>query len=228
MTPSNPDSPHDIGQQIADLAKNWHQQISGAGDLAALEAIRIEALGRKGPLSEAMRGIGKLPHTERQVIGQTLNIVKKELGQALDARESALAEQALEERLARETEDVTLPPALSAKGALHPITRTCEDILAIFAEMGFSTIEGPDIEDDYHNFTALNMPPDHPARQMHDTFYLCDEDGQSGLENGFAHAYQSGADSGDGGQQATDPGGGAGADLSVRFGYYAYPDVSSS
>ena len=177
MAPSNPDSPPDIGQQISDLAKSWHQQIAGASDLEALEAIRIEALGRKGPLSEAMRGIGKLPHTERQVIGQSLNIVKKELGQALDAREAALAEQALQEKLARETVDVTLPPGLSAKGALHPITRTCEDILAIFAGMGFSTIEGPDIEDDYHNFTALNMPPDHPARQMHDTFYLCDENG---------------------------------------------------
>jgi phenylalanyl-tRNA synthetase alpha chain len=127
----------------------------------------------------AMKSLGQLEGDARRDMGQALNAVKDAVTQALDSRRSALAMAELNRRLASETVDVSLTPRPETAGVIHPLSRTLEDILAIFAEMGFVVAEGPDIESDYYNFTALNMPEDHPARQEHDTFYMTpDADGQ--------------------------------------------------
>jgi len=141
-------------------------------DLDRLEELRVEALGRKGSISELMRGLGALPADQRREAGQALNALKNEIGAAIDARHGVLAGAGLEQRLATETIDVTLPPRPRGEGRIHPISQTIEEMVAIFCEMGFRVAEGPHIEDDFHNFTALNIPPEHPARQDHDTFYL--------------------------------------------------------
>ncbi|MEE2970341.1 MAG: phenylalanine--tRNA ligase subunit alpha [Pseudomonadota bacterium] len=147
-------------------------------DLDQLEELRVEALGRKGSISELMRGLGALPADQRREAGQALNALKNEIGAAIDARHGVFAGAGLEQRLATETIDVTLPPRPRGEGRIHPISQTIEEMVAIFCEMGFRVAEGPHIEDDFHNFTALNIPPEHPARQDHDTFYLTEtEDG---------------------------------------------------
>ena len=147
-------------------------EVSGAADLAALEAVRVAALGRKGRITEQMKGLGGLDPEARKAAGQTLNRVKDRVAAAIEARQRQLDGAALEARLAGETIDVTLPPRPYREGRLHPVSQVTEECIAIFGEMGFTVTEGPDIEDDFHNFTALNIPPEHPARQMHDTFYL--------------------------------------------------------
>ena len=153
--------------------------IDAADNPDALETVRIESLGKKGELTMAMKSLGQLDGDARRDMGQALNAVKDAVTQALDARRSALAMAELNRRLASETVDVSLNPRPETAGVIHPLSRTLEDILAIFAEMGFVVAEGPDIESDYYNFTALNMPEDHPARQEHDTFYMTpDADGQ--------------------------------------------------
>ncbi len=153
--------------------------IDAADNPVALETVRIESLGKKGELTTAMKSLGQLEGDARRDMGQALNAVKDAVTQALDARRSALAMAELNRRLASETVDVSLTPRPETAGVIHPLSRTLEDILAIFAEMGFVVAEGPDIESDYYNFTALNMPEDHPARQEHDTFYMTpDADGQ--------------------------------------------------
>ena len=153
--------------------------IDAADNPDTLETVRIESLGKKGELTTAMKSLGQLDGDARRDMGQALNAVKDAVTQALDARSSALAMAELNRRLASETVDVSLTPRPETAGVIHPLSRTLEDILAIFAEMGFVVAEGPDIESDYYNFTALNMPEDHPARQEHDTFYMTpDADGQ--------------------------------------------------
>jgi phenylalanyl-tRNA synthetase alpha chain len=146
--------------------------IAAADGLDALEAIRVAALGRKGRVTELMKGLGRLEADQRRVAGQGLNAVKTAVVAAIDARQSGLASAALDAALAADRIDITLPARPQAQGRIHPISQTFDEIVAIFGEMGFSVAEGPDIEDDFHNFTALNIPPEHPARQMHDTFYL--------------------------------------------------------
>jgi len=146
--------------------------IAGAVDLAGLEALRVAALGRKGRVTELMKGLGGLDAEARRDAGQRLNALKDEIAEALEAKRGLLERGALETRLAAERLDVTLPPRPEAMGAVHPISQTVDEVVAIFGEMGFAVAEGPDIEDDWYNFTALNIPPDHPARQEHDTFYL--------------------------------------------------------
>ncbi|MGH6947124.1 MAG: phenylalanine--tRNA ligase subunit alpha [Kiloniellales bacterium] len=147
-------------------------RVAGAADLAALEALRVETLGKKGLITEQMKGLGALEPEERKAAGQRLNEVKSAVAEALEARKAALADSELDRRLEQERLDITLPPRPQAIGRIHPISQTVEEVVAIFGEMGFSFAEGPHIEDDFHNFTALNIPPDHPARQEHDTFYL--------------------------------------------------------
>lgn len=146
--------------------------VAAAPDVAALEAVRLRALGRKGAITEAMKGLGGLDPESRKAEGQALNAVKDVVAAALEARKVALEEAALEARLDSERIDVSLPPRPEAEGAVHPISQTMDELMAIFGEMGFTVAEGPEIEDDFHNFTALNIPEAHPARQMHDTFYL--------------------------------------------------------
>ncbi|MEC4590619.1 MULTISPECIES: phenylalanine--tRNA ligase subunit alpha [Nitrospirillum] len=145
---------------------------AAAPDLAALEEVRVDALGKKGRITGLMKDMGSLTPDERRERGQALNAVKEEISQALDARRQVLKAEALAQRLEAERIDVSLPARPEVEGRVHPISQTVEEMIAIFADMGFTVAEGPDIETDFNNFTALNIPPEHPARQMHDTFYL--------------------------------------------------------
>jgi phenylalanyl-tRNA synthetase alpha chain len=154
------------------IEAKWRAAASAASDPPALESIRVEALGKKGEISQLMKGLGALDPEQRREAGQQLNRIKDAVQAAIEQRREALDESRLEAKLAAERVDVTLPVRPEADGRLHPISQTIDEIVAIFGEMGFQVAEGPDIEDDFHNFTALNIPPDHPARQMHDTFYL--------------------------------------------------------
>jgi phenylalanyl-tRNA synthetase alpha chain len=154
------------------LEKKWLEAVASAPGLEALETVRVEALGKKGEISGLMKGLGALSPEERKSAGAKLNQLKDAVAAAIEARRSQLAEAAIDARLARETLDMTLPVGTGPQGRLHPISQTIDEIIAIFGEMGFKVAEGPDIEEDFYNFTALNIPPDHPARQMHDTFYL--------------------------------------------------------
>jgi len=148
--------------------------IAEAADLDKLEAVRIAALGRKGRIPELMQALGSLPPEERKAYGQVVNSLKASVGEALEARRAELSKAATVEKLAHERADVTLPVRLGplAEGRIHPVSQVTDEITEIFADMGFSIAEGPDIETDFNNFTALNIPPEHPARQDHDTFYF--------------------------------------------------------
>src|SRR6266566_4335313 len=147
-------------------------EIATASSLEGLEAIRIRVLGRRGSMTLAMRELGALDPEERRRVGAELNTDKERITAALAEATERLGRAALEERLAGEHADVTLPVMFSATGRIHPISQTIDEIVAIFGEMGFAVAEGPHIEEDFYNFTALNIPPEHPARQEHDTFYL--------------------------------------------------------
>ena len=147
-------------------------QIAEAASLEALEAARVAALGKKGTISALMGGLGAMAPEARKEAGARFNVVKDEVAAVIAARKAVLEAQALDARLSSERVDVTLPPRPERQGRVHPIPQVMEEIFTIFAQMGFAIAEGPDIEDDFHNFTALNIPPEHPARQMHDTFYF--------------------------------------------------------
>jgi phenylalanyl-tRNA synthetase alpha chain len=146
--------------------------VANAADLGALDAARVAALGKKGSVTGLMKTLGGLAPAERKVFGARVNQLKSEIEAALDARKATLGASALAAKLASEKVDVSLPTRPEGQGTLHPIGQVMDELAAIFGEMGFTWAEGPDIEDDWHNFTALNIPPDHPARQMQDTFYL--------------------------------------------------------
>ena len=148
--------------------------IKASADLKTLDDIRVSVLGKKGRLTEMMKGLGALPLEEKIAMGKGLNIVKNEIEQALEAQKKILEEKALNEKLANEKIDVTLPIRPEVQGRIHPVSKIYEEVAAIFGEMGFDVAEGPDIEDQFHNFNALNMPNNHPARQMQDTFYIND------------------------------------------------------
>jgi len=154
------------------LEKKWLEAVAAASGLDALEAVRVEALGKKGEISGLMKGLGALTPDERKSAGAKLNQLKDAVAAAIEVRKVQLAEAEIDARLQREKLDMTLPVGTGPQGRLHPISQTIDEIIAIFGEMGFKFAEGPDIEEDFYNFTALNIPPDHPARQMHDTFYL--------------------------------------------------------
>jgi phenylalanyl-tRNA synthetase alpha chain len=161
-----------VTSELQSLQARILDQIAAAADLAALDQIRVEALGKKGELTQQMKLLGGMAPDERREFGQTLNIVKGEIEIAIAAKQAVLSRAARAEKLAKERIDVTLPVLANEPGHIHPISQTIEEFIQIFAEMGFTVAEGPDVENDFNNFTALNMPPDHPARQMHDTFYL--------------------------------------------------------
>ncbi|MBT3069800.1 phenylalanine--tRNA ligase subunit alpha [Rhodomicrobium sp. Az07] len=163
------------------LSNRLLEAVGGAGDLAALDAIRVSALGKKGEISELMKKLGGLPAEERKSFGQAVNVVKDAVAAALDARKAELEAAALAEKLATDRVDVTLPVRANpaAEGRIHPISRVWEELMVIFADMGFSVAEGPDIETDDNNFTRLNFPVGHPAREAHDTFFFNpDEQGE--------------------------------------------------
>jgi phenylalanyl-tRNA synthetase alpha chain len=146
--------------------------VANAADLGALDAARVAALGKKGSVTSLMKTLGRLDPAERKEFGARVNQLKNEIEAALEARKATLGASALAAKLASEKVDVSLPTRPEGQGTLHPIGQVMDELAAIFGEMGFTWAEGPDIEDDWHNFTALNIPPDHPARQMQDTFYL--------------------------------------------------------
>ncbi len=148
------------------------EAIKNADSSQAVEGLRVAWLGKKGKLTDALKSLASLSVEEKKTYGAALNKTKQAIAQAIEAKAAALCAQELEAKLKGESVDITLPVAPDNEGRIHPITQVIAEITAIFAPMGFSVKEGPDIEDDFHNFTALNIPESHPARQMHDTFYL--------------------------------------------------------
>ena len=153
-------------------------QVDAAGDIAALEAIRVAALGKSGQISELLKSLGKMSPDERREKGPAINGLRDAVAGAIAERKAEMEAAELDRRLAAETVDLSLPPPPRRKGSVHPTMQVMDEMIAIFAEMGFSVAEGPDIETDFNNFTALNFPPKHPAREMHDTFFMApDENG---------------------------------------------------
>ncbi|GHG10886.1 phenylalanine--tRNA ligase alpha subunit [Paracoccus aerius] len=154
------------------LRQQWLDRINGATDPSEIEEVRLAALGKKGEISLKMRELGRMSPEERQTIGRALNELRDELDAALRARKLSLEDAALEARLAGEWLDVTLPGRPRPQGTIHPISQVTEEVTAIFADMGFAVAEGPQVESDWYNFDALNIAPEHPARQEHDTFFM--------------------------------------------------------
>jgi phenylalanyl-tRNA synthetase alpha chain len=163
---------NDTTQDIAALEAELLASVEAADSLDALEQTRVAALGRKGRITTMMKGLGGLDPELRRQTGGALNTVKDKVQAAIEARHASLHDAELDARLAAEKIDITLPVRPEAEGRIHPVSQVMDEIVQIFADMGFNVAEGPDIEDDFHNFTALNIPPAHPARQMQDTFYL--------------------------------------------------------
>jgi phenylalanyl-tRNA synthetase alpha chain len=157
---------------IRELEARALKRIAAAHSEEELEAVRVEALGRKGPLAQAGKEMGKLPPVERASFGKLLNSVRQNIEQALAARKQIVAEEALQARLDAEWLDVTVPAPGVRRGHLHPITRIQCELEELFSSLGFAVLDGPEVEDEYHNFDALNIPADHPARDMQDTFWL--------------------------------------------------------
>ena len=161
-------------QALDDLKAEATAAIELAADSTALEKLRVEWLGKKGRVTNLLKSLGKLNAEERPKVGAEINAVKQLLNAQISERTETLQRAAIAAQLAAESLDVTLPGRREDLGALHPITRTIDRIAAYFAALGFEVVEGPEIEDDYHNFEALNIPAHHPARAMHDTFYIDD------------------------------------------------------
>ena len=162
----------DLKERIETLLATACSEAESAGDTQALEALRVQYLGKKGLITEHLKQLGGLPAELRPQAGQWVNDAKQRLQAVLEGRRSALNDSAQKQRLAQETLDVTLPGRGMPPGTLHPITQTLDELQAIFVRLGFALADGPEIEDDFHNFSALNMPEHHPARAMQDTFYF--------------------------------------------------------
>lgn len=165
-------------ENIENLKKELIAEINQASDIKSLEETRVAILGKKGKITEMMKSLGSLPLEQKIEMGKSLNVLKSEIEKALGERKSALEEKELNEKLAKERIDVTLPVRPEVQGRIHPVSQIYEEVVAIFGQMGFSVAEGPDIEDQFHNFNALNMPANHPARQMQDTFYIPNPDSE--------------------------------------------------
>ena len=159
-------------ENLENLKQQILNSINQSADIKTLEEIRVSAMGKKGAVTELMKGLGALPQDEKIEMGKKLNVLKQEIESALSAQKDALETAELNQKLASESVDVTLPVRPENQGRIHPVSKIYEEVVAIFGQMGFDVAEGPDIEDQFHNFNALNMPANHPARQMQDTFYL--------------------------------------------------------
>jgi len=157
---------------LASIVTQACAEFDGCVDPAALENAKAKYLGKLGALTELLKGLGKLPAADRPAAGAAINVAKQTLEAALDARRTALAEAKLARQLAADALDVTLPGRGRGRGGLHPTTRALERVETLFRSLGFTVADGPEIEDDFHNFTALNTPENHPARSMQDTFYV--------------------------------------------------------
>ena len=156
----------------ADVLEHAQRDVAAASTLAELEQVRVRYLGKKGLFTQRMKELGKLPPDQRKEVGAIINQYKEQFVAAMDSRRAALEAADLERRIAGEAIDVTLPARSQTTGGLHPVTLTLRRISQLFANVGFEVVEGPEVEDDYHNFEALNIPASHPARAMHDTFYF--------------------------------------------------------
>jgi phenylalanyl-tRNA synthetase alpha chain len=157
---------------LQDLEQSLIDGITSAADETELESLRVSALGKKGAISERMKTLGGMAPEERKTAGAELNALKDKITEAIGARKASLQAKSLEARLVAEKIDVTLPARPEAQGSIHPVSQVWEEVVQIWGDLGFSVAEGPHIENDFYNFTALNIPPEHPARQEHDTFYL--------------------------------------------------------
>ncbi|MEM8569337.1 MAG: phenylalanine--tRNA ligase subunit alpha [Pseudomonadota bacterium] len=166
-------------EDLTGIREKYLGAINGAATEAALEEIRVAALGKKGEVSALMRSLGRMSPEERKTAGPVLNALKDELNAAVMQARTKLADLALEARLASEWADITLPPRPRQQGSLHPVTRVLEEVVTIFADLGFSVAEGPQIETDHYNFDALNIPGHHPARAEMDTFYMARAEGDN-------------------------------------------------
>jgi len=162
-------------EKLTAMASAARNAITAAGSEASLQEVRVAYLGKKGELTTIMKGMGQLAAEDRPLVGALVNEVKADLEAAFAERSAVLAEAAIQERVAREAIDITLPGRRQPAGTKHPVTLVTEEIVDIFASLGFGVMEGPEIEEDFYNFEALNMPKDHPARDMQDTFYISDD-----------------------------------------------------
>ncbi len=162
-------------ERLEEMRSRAAELIERAGDMSELQKLRVEYLGKKGALTEILKGMGKLSAEERPVIGQMANEVRQELEQRLQEKQTVLEEEQLKARLEEETIDVTMPSRPLSLGSRHPLTQVIEEIEDIFIGLGFEVAEGPEVETDYYNFEALNLPKNHPARDMQDSFYITEE-----------------------------------------------------
>lgn len=163
-------------EDLKELETGLLAEIASAADLKALDETRVSVLGKKGTITEKMKTLGSLPLEEKIAAGKALNVLKSAVENAIDAKKRQLETAELNRRLAAERIDVTLPVRPEIQGRIHPVSKIYEEVVAIFGQMGFEVADGPDIEDQFHNFNALNMPANHPARQMQDTFYIANPD----------------------------------------------------
>ncbi len=170
-------NPVENNDELSALKSELGTAVASAATIAALDDIRVSALGKKGRITDMMKTLGTLSPDERKARGAALNILKDDIASVIDARQKILSTAALSEKLARENIDITLSPRPQAEGRIHPISQTIDEIITIFASMGFVTAKGPDIENEYYNFEALNLPSSHPARDMQATFFLPEEAG---------------------------------------------------
>ena len=173
-TPPIANQPNYVSQDLDNLLAQATDAISQSADMAALDAVRVAYLGKKGEITAQLKNLGQLPAEERPAAGQAINRVKIEIQQLLEARKAELSDAAIASKLSSETVDISLPGRRRAAGGLHPVTLTMNRIDKMFGKLGFDIAEGPEVEDDFHNFEALNIPEQHPARAMHDTFYFDD------------------------------------------------------
>ena len=163
---------------MTEIQGRYLAQIDAAADLDALEGVRLAALGKQGEIALLLKTLGKMTAEERATAGPAINGAREAVADAIAAKKAALETAAINAQLATETLDTTLPPPPRAVGSIHPVSQVMDELSEIFADLGFSVADGPEIEDDWHNFTALNIPETHPARAMHDTFYFAEKDGQ--------------------------------------------------
>src|SRR4051812_25842230 len=169
-----------MGNDLDQMKQDWLGRIAAAADLSALEGERVAALGKQGAVTGLLKSLGAMSPEQRQSVGPRIHALREAVTEAIAARKEALEGAELERRLATERLDMSLPVAASLEGSVHPISQVMDELAEIFADLGFAVATGPEIEDDWHNFTALNIPESHPARAMHDTFYVdrLDEEGR--------------------------------------------------
>lgn len=170
-------------ENLTALTDEAFKLVADAKDLAALDNVRVEYLGKKGQITALLKSLGKLSNEERPAAGAKINEAKQAVQTKITERKQAMEQAAIDAKLAQETIDVTLPGRGQTTGGLHPVTRTLQRIENIFAAVGYDVEEGPEIEDDYHNFEALNIPAHHPARAMHDTFYVRESEADNGTKH---------------------------------------------